>query len=212
MPYSIEQGQIDAYAKGGTILAKTARGIGIPVTKQDEQTWVETMGRLKVADELSEQANLQPSDVLSILNLPATPPLVHTTEQLLLANHGAQTANTIDTHLDYRADEAVASWNLLRYSTADAIADESLWHQLELCCVAGIYFDSIGDALEDSKSLPFTASELAKHSTKRLLATARSIKHDTYSSALSALRSEKVGRYIAKKPLRIVRAMGSVAL
>lgn len=212
MPYSIEQGQIDAYAKGGTILAKTARGIGIPITKQSEQTWVETMGRLKVADDLSEQTDLQPNDVLSILNLPATPALVHTSAQLLAANHGAQTASTIDAHLDHRADEAVASWNLLRYSTDDAVADESRWRQLELCCVVGIYFDSIGDAIEDSKSLPFSASALAKHSTKRLLVTARSIKHDTYRSALTALHSEKVGQYIAKKPLRIVRAMGSVAL
>lgn len=197
----------DLYESGGRILANTAKGIGIPLSDAESASWEDIMRRLANADEESESTqcrDLSAAAVIRILHLAQTADLLDAAESLLQANAAAKSSSDCPSHLDARAQEAVEAMRILRLTTADGQSDahSTQWEQLTQCSVAGIYLDCLYDAREDANELPFGTLQLASNSLGRFIKTLGTIRPETYKSAIKAARQEKLGTYLAAKPMR----------
>ena len=199
----------EQYGLCGTVLAETARGIGIPVHDALVTQWEDTMAKLAVADDISEahpEIFSEPKVLVSALGLdPAKPALVAAAQGLLIANAQSRGSLDLDKHFDARADEARYCADLLRYQNPIGYQFASSWKQIEKLSVAGIYLDSLFDAREDARDTGnFTAGQLATGAVRRMFQISREIRPTTYRSFFAAANRFGVGKHVMKKALRVV--------
>lgn len=193
------------YSDLAVVLARTAIGIGAPITYETEGHWVDTVTRLAEADDLSEITPELLGDPVSLLNVldinDINPQLVTAATDLLTASRNSRMATTLPAHFTYRAREARGCINLLRFQSPDNIRDDSdLWRQLGNLTVFGTYFDSFVDCREDAQALPqFTPLQLARGSMINMAKAVRAIRPETLVSCARACQDIGLGGHIAKR-------------
>lgn len=195
------------YAQTAEMMADISTDIGTPINSTLRGTWAVTMSRLAVADEMAEQDPYVFPDGGSLARYlcddePAEP-VCRAGQRLLDANIASLSTTDLNDHFHARAQEGRASLDLLWYQLPPELnRNDYVRNQLSSLAVLGVLLDSLADAREDSRDLPFTPRELVRGSLAAIAAAAPKADLRTWKAGIRAANRHGFSRYAIQKLYR----------